>query len=68
MVVAPFLERFSAKEAVWLFVRDSTDLEKCEREELATLCKESATVETTYRLVQAFIQMVRHLQGEILET
>lgn len=66
-VVAPFLERFSAKEAVWLLVRDPANLEECEREELTTLCQESAAIETTYRLVQAFLQMVRHLQGECLD-
>jgi transposase len=66
-IVAPFLERFSAKQAVWLLVRDPANLEEREQEDLTTLCQESATIETTYRLVPAFLQMVRHLQGECLD-
>jgi transposase len=65
--VVPFLERFSAKEAVWLLVRDPADLLEREREELATWRQGSATIETTYRLVQAFVQMARILRGECLD-
>jgi transposase len=67
VVVAPFLERFSAKEAVWLLVHDPADLEEHERAELAILRQGSVTMETTYQVVQAFLQMVRRLQGERLE-
>jgi transposase len=67
IVVAPLVERFSAKQAVWLLVRDPADLEASEWKELTTLCQASVTVETTYQLVQAFVQMVRERQGECLE-
>jgi transposase len=63
IAVAPLAERFSAKQAVWLLVRDPADLEERERATLTVLRQESVTVETTYQLVQAFVQMVRHLQG-----
>ena len=67
IVVAPLVERFSAKQAVWLLIRDPADLEESERKELITLCQASVTVETTYHLVQAFMQMVHERQGEYLE-
>jgi transposase len=67
IVASPLQERFSAKQAVWLLVRDSADLEEREREELNALCQASKTVEATYQLVQAFVRMVRKLGGECLE-
>jgi transposase len=67
IAVAPLIERFSAKQAVWLLVRAPADLEESERTALMALRQESATVEITYQLVQAFVQMVRYLQGERLD-
>jgi transposase len=65
---ASSLDRFSAKKATWLFIRHFADLKKKEREELATLRQESETAETIYQLVQTFLQMVRTLGGERLES
>jgi len=62
------LDHFSAKEAVWLFIRPVDDLDEKEREELAAIRQASETAETIYHLVQAFLQMVRKLQGEQLES
>src|SRR5207247_10911945 len=64
---ASCLDRFSAKKAMWLFIRRITDLDEKEREELATIRQGSRTAETLYQLVQEFLQMVRKLQGERLE-
>jgi hypothetical protein len=38
---ASCLDRFSAKKAMWLFIRRITDLDEKEREELATIRQES---------------------------
>src|SRR5260370_29196257 len=62
------LHHFSAKEASWLFIRHFDDLKEKEREELATIRQGSETAETIYQLVQAFLQMVRQLQGSHLES
>lgn len=61
------LQNFQAREAVWLFVRDPSDLEKKEQEELTTICQASSTAETLYGLAQEFMQMIRHLKGERLD-
>jgi transposase len=61
------VQHFSAQEAVWLFVRDPSDLEKKEQEELTAIRQASPTAETLYGLAQAFMQMVRHLKGERLD-
>ncbi len=67
IAVAPLTERFSAKQAVWLLVRDLANLEESEQATLTALRQENVTIEVTYELVQAFVQMVRHLQGERLD-
>jgi len=64
---ASCLDHFSAKKAMWLFIRRFQDLEEKEREELATIRQASGTAETVYQLVQQFLQMVRQLEGEHLE-
>ena len=64
---ASCLDRFSAKKAMWLFIRRFKDLEEKEREELATIRQASETAETLYHLVQEFLQMVRKLEGERLD-
>jgi transposase len=64
---ASTLDHFSAKKASWLFIRHFDDLNAKEREELTTIRQGSETAETIYHLVQAFLQMVRTLQGSHLE-
>jgi transposase len=64
---ASCLDHFSAKKAMWLFIRRITDLKEEEREELATIRQASETAETIYQLVQEFLQMVRKLEGERLD-
>ncbi|BCL78793.1 transposase [Ktedonobacteria bacterium brp13] len=65
---ASSLDRFSAKEATWLFIRPLKDLDKKEQQELATIRRASKTAETIYQLVQAFLQIVRTRQGEHLDS
>src|SRR5271167_1352346 len=48
---ASCLERFSAKKAMWLFIRRFKDLDQKERKELAALRQASETAETLYLLV-----------------
>jgi transposase len=64
---ASCFDHFSAKKAMWLFIRHFKDLDEKEREELATIRQASETAETLYLLVQEFLQMVRKLEGERLE-
>jgi transposase len=64
---ASCLDHFSAKKAMWLFIRRFKDLDEKEREELATIRQASETAETLYLLVQQFLQMVRKLEGERLD-
>lgn len=61
------LERFSAKTAVWLFVREPTTLDAVEREDLACWCQVSATLKQAYRLVQDFLVMVHKREGQRLD-
>jgi transposase len=61
------LDTLSARQAVWLFVREPTPLDQTERETLALLRQRSQRVETLYQLVQSFVHMVRHQQGEQLD-
>jgi len=44
------------------------DLNEKERADLSTIRQASETAETIYQLVQEFLQMVRQLQGEQLDT
>jgi transposase len=64
---ASCLDHFSAKKAMWLFIRRFKDLKEEEREELASIRQASETAETIYQLVQEFLQMVRKLEGERLD-
>jgi transposase len=64
---ASCLDHFSAKKAMWLFIRRFKDLDEKEREELATIRQTSETAQTLSLLVQEFLQMVRKLEGERLE-
>ncbi len=62
------LQQFSSQKAVWLFVRDPSDLEKTEQEELAAICQASPTANTVSELVQDFMLMLRQREGERLDT
>lgn len=58
---------FSASQATWLFFRKEEDLKAKEQEFLRALRQASPHVETTYRLVEAFLRMVRERTGEQLD-
>jgi transposase len=62
------LDRFSAKEATWLFIRPSKDLDEKEQQELAAIRQASETAETIYQLVRGFLQIVRTRRGEQLDS
>jgi len=61
------LDRFSAKKAVWLFIRSFSDLKEEEREELVAIRQASAVADTMYQLVQEFLRIVHKLQGGQLD-
>lgn len=61
------LQDFSAKEAVWLVVRDPASLDEQEQAALASLCQASATAKTVYHLVQEFRHMLHHREGAKLD-
>jgi transposase len=61
-------EQFSARKAVWLFIREQTALTPQEQEELTFIRQASPTAEMAYGLVQDFLTMVRKRQGERLES
>jgi transposase len=61
------LQDFSAKDAVWLFVRAPSDLEETEKQDLALMCQASPTANMVYELVQDFMNMLRHRKGERLD-
>ena len=54
-------------KAVWLFVRDLSDLDETEREELTTIRQASPTADIVYGLVQDFMGMIRRREGERLD-
>lgn len=62
------LQQFSSQKAVWLFVRDPSDLERAERDELATIRQASCTANRAYELTQDFMSMLRCREGERLDT
>jgi transposase len=61
------LQQLSSREATWLFLHAPADLEKAEQDDLTTMCQMSETAETLYRLVQDFLHMVHHREGERLD-
>lgn len=48
------LQDFSAKDAVWLLVRDPEKLDEEEQATLTAICQASETAKTAYQLVQEF--------------
>jgi len=64
---AGVLDHFSAKKAVWLFVRPFEKLKAQEQEELLAMCQASAMAETIYQLIQEFFLLVHSRQGTQLD-
>jgi transposase len=67
LLEASLLDHFSAKKAVWLFIRSFSDLKEKEREELLAIRQASAVADTMYQLVQEFLRIVHKLQGGQLD-
>ena len=61
------VQKYSAKTAVWLFVRNPDTLDEFEREDLATFCQASTALKRAYRLIQEFLTMVHKREGERLD-
>jgi transposase len=61
------LQDFSAKDAVWLFMRAPDKLDKKEQETLTAICQASETAHTMYQLVQEFREMLHQRTGEKLD-
>ncbi|GCE29218.1 hypothetical protein KDA_47020 [Dictyobacter alpinus] len=62
------LPYYTSNTAVWLFVRDPKTLNEIERQDLDAFRLAHSTLDMTYRFVQDFWQMLRHSEGERLET
>lgn len=52
------LPQYTAKTAVWLFVRNPADLDEVEREDLTAFCQMSRHLQMAYELVQDFSQLM----------
>ena len=61
------LQDFSAKYAVWLFMRGPAKLDEKEQATLTAICQASETARTTYQLVQEFRNMLHTRSGEKLD-
>jgi transposase len=62
--VAAVQERFSAKQAVWLLIRQPEELNEQQLQELVRICQASPQIEKAYQLAQSFRGMLRQRQGE----
>jgi len=62
----PQVLHYTSTAAVCLFMRHPENLEISERVDLAALRQAHPALETTYRLTQDFLQMLRKRQGERL--
>ncbi|HEX6479503.1 MAG TPA: ISL3 family transposase [Ktedonobacteraceae bacterium] len=60
---APQWEAFSAKQAVWLLIRQPEELNEQQRQALVGLCQVSPEIEQAYQLAQSFCSLLRHRQG-----
>ena len=58
---------WTAKQAVWWFIRDLSDLKEKEQQVLAVIRQASPTANTVYKLAQDFMQMLRHREGQRLD-
>ena len=63
----PAQKQVSAREAVWLFVRDPADLDDDEREALTAISQASPTAQTLYQLIQEFRHLLHQREGEKLD-
>jgi len=60
-------EQWTAKQAVWWFIHDPSDLKEKEQQALTAIRQASPTAETAYELAQDFMQMLRHREGQRLD-
>lgn len=60
-------EPFSARRAVWLLIQDLQKLDAAQQQHLAFIRQASPQVEQAYQLAQAFTQMLRQRQGQLLD-
>jgi transposase len=61
------LENFSAQRATWLFLCQPENLDETQQRELTLIRQASPSAEAAYRLVQAFMQMIREQTGHQLD-
>ena len=61
---APEWETFSAKQAVWLLIRQPEELDERQWQALLFLCQVSPEIEKAYQLAQGFCSRLRQRQGE----
>jgi transposase len=61
------LPHYTSKSARWLFMRRPADLEDIEQEDLAAFRRLNPSLDTAYRLVQDFLQMMRKREGDRLD-
>jgi transposase len=62
-----WVSQWTAKQAVWWFIRDPSDLKKKEQETLLVIRQASPTADMAYGLAQDFMGMLRHREGERLD-
>ncbi len=60
-------EPWTAKKAVWWFIRDPSDLKEKEQQALAAIRQASPTADTVYEFAQDFLQMLRRREGQRLD-
>lgn len=60
-------EQWTAKQAVWWFLRDPSDLNRKEQETLLAIRQASPIADMAYRLAQDFMQMLRRREGQRLD-
>ena len=61
-------DRFSSKQATWLFLRDPKQLTTEKQAELELICQRSQTARKTSALTQQFLTMLRLRRGQEFET
>ena len=61
---AALQQPFSAKQAVWLLIRQPEELTEQHLQELLRICQASPQIEKAYHLAQSFWDMLRLRQGE----
>ncbi len=61
------VSQWTAKQAVWWFIRDPSEWKKKEQETLLAIRQASPTVGRAYGLAQDFMGMLRHREGERLD-